>query len=81
MQRPGESTSVSLGGETKRTGDFANRKTDAYKFEIFYWEGVLLGEIPLTTFVDNWAIFGDRLFLIDSDRGLCVEEFKIEEIG
>ncbi len=74
-------TMVSVGGGTQRQGDFINRRTDVYKFEIFDGQGILLGEIPWTTYVDNWAIFGDKLFLIDSNRGLCVEEFKIEEIG
>jgi hypothetical protein len=74
-------TMASIGGGTQRQGDFTNRKTDVYKFEIFDGQGVLLGEIPWTTYIDNWAIFGDKLFLIDSNRGLCVEEYKIEEIG
>jgi sugar lactone lactonase YvrE len=66
---------------TKREGNFDARETDLYKLEIFDPEGVLLGEIPMTTFIDKISIFGDRLFLIDSMRGVCVREFKIEEIG
>jgi hypothetical protein len=55
------------------------RTTDAYKIEIFDAEGVLLGEIPLTMFVDDIYIFGDRLFILDKLRGVCFQEFKIIE--
>jgi hypothetical protein len=55
------------------------RTTDAFKMEIFADDGVLLGEIPLTHFVDTIRIFGDRLFLIDSQRGVTVYQYRILE--
>jgi len=64
---------------TKIEGNRDLRTTDAYKLEIFGPDGGLLGEIPLTTFVDEIFVFGDRLFLLDQMRGVCFHEFKIVE--
>jgi hypothetical protein len=50
-----------------------------YKLEVFKPDGVLLGEIPLTHFVDMIWIHKDRLFLLDSDRGVKFYEYKIIE--
>jgi hypothetical protein len=55
------------------------RKTDMYKLEIFAGDGILLGEIPLTQFVNYVRICGDYLFLIDADRGATVYQYKIVE--
>jgi len=68
------------GAETRKlVGDTDLRKTDMYKLEIFAPDGVLLGEIPLTHFVDKIWVHQDRLFLLDSDRGVCFYEYKIVE--
>lgn len=68
------------GRETRKViGDTERRKTDMYKLEIFAPDGVLIGEIPLTHFVDGIWIHRDRLFLLDSDRGVCFYEYKIVE--
>jgi sugar lactone lactonase YvrE len=61
----------------KNTGAVDLRNTDAYKLEVFDAEGVLLGSIPLTIFVDGIYIKGDRLFLLDRVRGVQFHEFKI----
>jgi sugar lactone lactonase YvrE len=53
--------------------------TDAFKLEIFGPDGVLLGEIPLTHFADVIRVAGDRLFLIDRERGVTVYEYRIVE--
>ena len=68
------------GSETrKRVGDTERRKTDMFKLEVFAPDGVLLGAIPLTHFVDSIWIHKDRLFLLDGDRGVCFYEYKIVE--
>jgi sugar lactone lactonase YvrE len=63
----------------KASGNTELQTTDAYKLEVFDPDGVLLGEIPLTVFVDGIFIFGDRLFLMDKLRGSKFYEFKIKE--
>jgi hypothetical protein len=63
----------------KTTGNTELRTTDAFKLEIYSEDGVLLGEIPLTHFVDVIRIAGDSLFLIDRERGVTVYQYKIVE--
>jgi len=63
----------------KTTGNTDLRTTDAFKLEIFGGDGVLLGEIPLTHFADVIRVFGDRLFLIDRERGVTVYQYRIVE--
>jgi len=63
----------------KTTGNTDLRTTDAFKLEIFGADGVLLGEITLTHFADVIRVFGDRLFLIDRERGVTVYEYRIVE--
>jgi hypothetical protein len=79
----GMSMSMSTtGGRTvgyKAYGNTELRQTDAYKLEIFDPDGVLLGEIALSTFVEYIFIYGDRLFLVDKLRGASVQEFRIKE--
>jgi sugar lactone lactonase YvrE len=72
---PGGVGSVSY----KTEGNTDLRTTDAFKLEIFSPDGVLLGEVPLTHFVDAIRVFGDRLFLIDRERGVTVYEYRIVE--
>lgn len=70
------------GGTTvsqKTTGATELRTTDAFKLEVFDPEGVLLGEIPLTHFVDGIRICGDTLFLLDQVRGVTFYQYKIVE--
>ena len=67
-----------VSGSQKTEGAVDLRKTDAYKLEVFDAEGVLLGSIPVSIFVDAIFIEGDRLFLIDRVRGVAIHEFKIE---
>jgi len=63
--------------ETKGNVDL--QTTDMYKLEIFSPEGVFLGEIPLTQFVDDMFIWKDRLFLLDRERGAKFYEYQIIE--
>jgi len=63
----------------KTEGNTDVRTTDAFKLEIFDPDGVLLGEIPITHFADVIRIAGDRLFLIDRERGVTVYQYRIVE--
>ncbi len=54
------------------------RTTDAYKLEVFGPDGVLLGSMPLDSFVNGVFVFGDRLFLLDKLRGTQFREFRIK---
>jgi len=63
----------------KTEGNTDLRTTDAFKLEIFSPDGVLLGEVPLAHFADVIRVFGDRLFLIDRERGVTVYEYRIAE--
>jgi hypothetical protein len=74
--------SMGAGGQTvssKIQGDTDLRATDALKLEIFDPEGVLLGEIPLAHFADFIRFQGDSLFLIDSQHGATVYQYKVVE--
>jgi hypothetical protein len=54
-------------------------ETDAYKLEIYDNEGILLGFLPLTQFVDDIRIIKDRVYLLDKVRGAQYYEYKIIE--
>lgn len=51
--------------------------TDLYEIAIYDTEGILLTTIQLDTFVDNFRIFGDRLYLIDSFREMIIRQYRI----
>ncbi|HSQ79003.1 MAG TPA: NHL repeat-containing protein [Candidatus Bathyarchaeia archaeon] len=72
---PGGVNNVSV----KTEGNTDVRATDAFRLDVFGPDGVLLGEIPLSHFADVISIAGDRLFLIDRERGVTVYEYKIVE--
>lgn len=68
------------GGETRKiTGDTDLQKTDMFKLEVFDAEGLLLGEIPVSQFVDGLSIWKDKLFILDRDRGVKYYEYQIIE--
>jgi hypothetical protein len=71
------SGSVDRGSTRKVVGDTDLRTTDMYKLEVFAPDGILLGEIPLTHFVDKIHIHKDRLFLLDGDRGVKFYEYRV----
>lgn len=73
------SGSVDRGSTRKVVGGTGLRKTDMYKLEIFAPDGILLGAIPVTHFVDGIWIYGGRLFLLDRDRGVQFYEYRIIE--
>ena len=67
------SMSMSFEGATE------TRETDSFKLEIYDKDGILLGSIPLTHFVDDIRIIKDRVFLLDKVRGAQYYEYKIVE--
>jgi hypothetical protein len=75
LKRRGGATSISR--STKGNTDL--RTTDSYKLEIFDADGILLGGIRLTHFVDTIRIIGDNLFLLDQVRGVTFYHYKIIE--
>jgi sugar lactone lactonase YvrE len=77
---------MSVGGQAgisnvsiKTEGNTDLRTTDALRLDVFDPDGVLLGEIPLTHFADVLRVAGDRLFVIDRERGVTVFEYRIVE--
>jgi hypothetical protein len=84
MKKEEEVSTLMVGGsggiskvETKGNRDL--QTTDMYKLEIFSPEGILLGEIPLNQFVSHIRIIKDNLFLIDSEHGAKIYQYKIIE--
>jgi hypothetical protein len=69
----------SAGVTVKREGNTDLRTTDMFQLEVFDPEGVLLGTIPVSQFVDGIWIFRDRLYLLDRDRGVTYYQYKIVE--
>ena len=65
---------------TQVEGNTENTETDMYDLEVFNPEGTLLGKIRLTHFVDGMKIFGDRLFILDKERGMQFYVYKIIDI-
>jgi hypothetical protein len=67
------------GASRKIEGNTDLQTTDMYKLEIYAPDGVLLGEIPLTQFVDGICLWKDKLLLLDRDRGVKLYEYQITE--
>ncbi len=78
-----EIRATSSGGQKSMSfsykGSTDNRETDMYQLEIFAPDGVLLGKIPLSHFVDDIRIEKDSLFMLDKMRGSTYYEYKIIE--
>lgn len=55
------------------------RETDAYELEVYDPNGVLLGRLPLTHFVDDIYVHKDRIYLLDKMRGAQYYEYQILE--
>jgi sugar lactone lactonase YvrE len=62
---------------TKIEGNTDLTKTDMYDLEIFNPEGILLGKIRLDHFADGIKIIGDRLYILDQNRGMQFYEYRI----
>jgi hypothetical protein len=59
------------------SGNTDVQKTDMYQLEVYSTDGVLLGAISLTHFVDDIQINKDRIFLLDEKRGMLYREYRI----
>jgi hypothetical protein len=75
ISQSGSAAGVSI----KREGNTDLRTTDIYELEIFDRDGVLLSRLPLTHFVDGIWIFGNRLYLLDRERGVTYYQYEIRE--
>lgn len=54
--------------------------TSCYVFEVFDSDGILLFRVPFPNVrFDNFSIYDDRVYLIDSQHESCVYEYKIVE--
>ncbi|KPK95706.1 hypothetical protein AMJ80_04040, partial [bacterium SM23_31] len=70
---------VSARMSQRTSGNTDITETDAYELEVFSPDGILLGKVPLTHFVDAMRIYGDRLYIVDKLRGMRVFEYRIVE--
>jgi hypothetical protein len=62
------------------TFDQGENLADCYVFEVFDSDGILLFKVPFpNVLVDNFSIYDDRLYLIDSQQESCVYEYSIIE--
>ncbi len=74
------SVSGSQSGSTRKVeGNTDLRTTDMFQLDVFDPEGTLLGTLPVTQFVDGIWIYGDRLYLLDRDRGVAYHQYRIIE--
>jgi hypothetical protein len=73
MNNGQRSVSLSYEGATEE------RETDAYRLEIYDTDGILLGSLPLSQYVDDIRIIKDRVYLLDKVRGAQYYEYKIIE--
>ena len=77
----GETFSVDGSGVLFRTtGNTDITETNMYILEVFDKEGILLTRFPITHFIDGMRIYGDRLFILDKLRTMCIYEYKIIDL-
>jgi sugar lactone lactonase YvrE len=84
QMKPEEMIRISMSGNQsgasrKVEGNTDLRTTDMFQLDVFDPEGILLGSIPVSQFVDGIWIFGDRLYLLDRDRGVAYHQYRIVE--
>ncbi|MFC1563848.1 NHL repeat-containing protein [candidate division KSB1 bacterium] len=60
-------------------GNTGLTETDMFVLEVFTDEGIYLGKIGLNHFCDSMRVINDRIFIIDTFRGMCIYEYKITE--
>jgi len=62
------------------TFDETKNLTQCYEFDVFDSNGILLFEVPFPNVrFDNFSIYDDRMYLIDSQTESCVYEYRIVE--
>ncbi len=60
------------------TFDDEKNLTDCYEFDVFDSDGILLFKVPFPNVMfDNFSIYDDRIYLIDSQNESCVYEYRI----
>jgi hypothetical protein len=84
QMKPEEMIRISMSGNQsgasrKVEGNTDLRTTDMFQLDVFDPEGNLLGSVPVSQFVDGIWIFGDRLYLLDRDRGVAYHQYRIVE--
>jgi hypothetical protein len=82
--RPEEVIRISMSGNqsgstVKREGNTDLRTTDMFQLDVLDSEGLLLGSLPVTQFIDGIWIYGDRLYLLDRDHGVAYHQYRIVE--
>jgi len=68
--------------QPNKFGGFDNEKniTRCYEFDVFDSHGILQFKVPFpNVHFNNFSIYDDRLYLIDSQHESCVYEFRIVE--
>ncbi len=73
MGPEGRSMSKSVEGNTDM------RETDMFHLEIYAPDGILLGKIPVSHFVDDIYIHEARIYLLDANRGMQFFVYNIVE--
>jgi hypothetical protein len=64
------------------TFDDDENLTNCYEFDVFDSEGILLFKVPFPNVkFDNFSIYDDRIYLIDSQNESCVYEFRLTYPG
>ena len=62
------------------TFDKEENLTECYEFDVFDPDGILLFEVPFPNVrFNNFSIYDDRIYLIDSQNESCVYEYRIVE--
>ena len=62
------------------TFDDGENLTDCYEFDVFDPDGILLFEVPFPNVrFDNFSIYDDRMYIIDSQNESCVYEYRLVE--
>jgi sugar lactone lactonase YvrE len=83
-ERPVKIHFADAGGQLEATDTLKSSEssqTDAFVFHVFERNGEFLGKIPLTHFADKVKIFGDRLYILETDNDMCVFEYRLRKIG
>lgn len=68
--------------QPNRFGTFDNEEnlTDCYEFDVFDSNGILLFKVPLPNIrFNNFSIYDDRIYFIDSQNESCLYEYRIVE--
>jgi hypothetical protein len=68
--------------QPNKFGTFAEKEnlTACYEFDVFDSSGILLFKVPFPNVrFDQFSIYDDRIYLIESKNEMCVYEYRIIE--